>query len=120
MTSQTNSGDTKEDSLEKLFREIQWDREQDMRIRIQNEREDRERTWSSVYVTSDPRIRKTENGAFERQDFLVVSSLPTSLEPMSSFVHKRGVAAQNNTEDVHFKFATENFLRMIKGEKFDE
>lgn len=119
MTSQTNAGDAK-DSLEKLFQEIQWDRERDMRIRIQNEREDRERTWSSVYVTSDPRIRKTESGAFERQDFLVLSSLSTSSEPVSSLVHKRGAAAQNNTEDVHFKFATENFLRMMKGEKLDE
>ncbi|AQQ73827.1 hypothetical protein [Kurlavirus BKC-1] len=145
MTSQTNSGDTKEDSLEKLFREIQWDRERDMRMRIQNEQEDRERTRSSVYATSDPRTRKTESGAFERRGFLVLSSLPTSLEPMSSLVHKRNTDAQNNTKDMfdkirqqtkegqiiyedtdplfvalpegtHLKFATENFLRMMKDE----
>nr|QZX43933.1 hypothetical protein MarQu_351 [Marseillevirus sp.] len=145
MTSQTNSGDTKEDSLEKLFREIQWDRERDMRMRIQNEQEDRERTRSSVYVASDPRTRKTENGKFERQGFLAVSSAPTSLETMSSLVNIRDPVAQNNTKDMfdkirrqtkegkiihedtdslfvafpegtHLKFAIENFLRMMKDE----
>lgn len=128
---------TKKDSLEELLQEMQEERERDMRIRIQNEREDRERTWPSgeVYLRSDPRVTKIENGALEKQDFLVLSSLPRSLEPTSSLMHSRGIPFATNDkresrqnqggadssfvglpEETHLKLAIENFLYMMKKE----
>ncbi|ALH07068.1 hypothetical protein PMV_370 [Port-miou virus] len=140
MSSQTHLVD---DSLEELFQEIRTKRERDMQTRIQNYYEDK----SYIYITSDPRTRKTEIGTSERQDFLVLSPLPKSLEVQNSTVHKRDasfciekrkgelrqtvererVAHEDSDsmfvelpEETHLKFATENFLRMMKNKQVNK